>query len=152
MVELDLSNSKNFRLTNEVNFCEHVVLHKSWFQKSVIFCFFRNEYHVAICIIFPYHSTLHGCFWLCCSGKLIFVFFRNYIKLAMLAFSYCFIVKSKIYSAKSLPQVGIEPVTLGLWDLLWYTLHAFPTELTWQVLIWGLFNFTCVSTPVDYWA
>ena len=41
------------------------------------------------------------------------VFFSNYTKLVDLAFLYCFVVKSKIKSAKSLPIICIEPATLG---------------------------------------
>ena len=37
-----------------------------------------------------------------------FEFSLNYTKLAMLAFLYCFVMKSKIISAKYLPPVGIE--------------------------------------------
>ena len=36
-------------------------------------------------------------------------FSRNYTKLAMLSFLYCFIVKGKLISAKILPPVGFEP-------------------------------------------
>ena len=35
----------------------------------------------------------------------------NYTKLAMLSFLYCFVVKRKIYVAKSLPPLGFEPAT-----------------------------------------
>ena len=42
----------------------------------------------------------------------------NCTKLADLAFLYCFVVKSNINSAKSLPQMGIECATLGLWHPL----------------------------------
>ena len=33
-------------------------------------------------------------------------------KLALLSFLYCFVVKGKLISAKSLPPMGIEPATL----------------------------------------
>ena len=39
-------------------------------------------------------------------------FFHKYTKLAMLSILYCFIVKGKLISAKSLPPVRIEPATL----------------------------------------
>ena len=38
-------------------------------------------------------------------------FSRNYTKLVMLSFLYCFVVKGKLISAKSLPPVGFEPAT-----------------------------------------
>ena len=61
----------------------------------------------------------------------------NYTKLANLAFLYCLVVKCKINSAKSLPLMGIEPATLGLWHILCLHFHALTTELTWQVLMEG---------------
>ena len=63
------------------------------------------------------------------------VFFRNYTKLAMLVFLYCFVVKSKINSTKSLPPMGIEPVDPRGTPVIHS--HTFPTELTWKVLIEG---------------
>ena len=56
--------------------------------------------------------------------------FRNYTKLAMLAFLYWFLVKSKINLSKKFTCKGIEPESLGLWHLLHLHFHAFPTELT----------------------
>ena len=41
--------------------------------------------------------------------NLPFEFSGNYTKLAMLSFLYCFVVKGKLISAKSLPSVEIEP-------------------------------------------
>ena len=55
-------------------------------------------------------------------------------------FFYCFIVKCKINSAKSLTPIGIEPATLGLWHLLCLHSHALTTELSYQVLIEGYFT------------
>ena len=46
------------------------------------------------------------------------MFSCNCTKLADLVFLYCFVVKSKINSAKSLPAMGIETATLGLWHPL----------------------------------
>ena len=42
--------------------------------------------------------------------------------LAMLSFCIAYVKKSKIISVKKLPPVGIEPGTLGFWDLLYCTL------------------------------
>ena len=50
-------------------------------------------------------------------------FFHDYTKLADLAFLHCFVVKNKINSAKSLPPIGIELATLGLWHPL--CLHSY---------------------------
>ena len=50
----------------------------------------------------------------------------------MLPFLYCFVVKSKLISVKSLPLVGIEPATLGP---QYFQSHAYPTVLIPQVLI-----------------
>ena len=41
-------------------------------------------------------------------------FSRNYTKLAMLSFLYCFVVKGKLISAKSFPPVGFKPATQHL--------------------------------------
>ena len=41
-----------------------------------------------------------------------FEFTGKYTKLTMLSFLYCFVVRGKLISAKSLPPVGIEPATL----------------------------------------
>ena len=90
-------------------------------------------------------------FWTFTSLPQPSVFFSNYTTLAMLAILYCFVVKSKINSAKRLPPIGIEPVTQGLCDLLWYTLMP-----SWLILTnvtnvnWGILNFTCVGAPIYY--
>ena len=55
----------------------------------------------------------------------------------MLSFCFAYTVKSKIISVKKLPPEGIEPVSIGLWDLLCVHSHALLTELTWRVLIEG---------------
>ena len=60
------------------------------------------------------------------------MFFCNYTKLVMLAFLYCFVVKNKIKSVKSLPPVGIDPGTVAP-----LVFALFPPELTSQVLIEG---------------
>ena len=53
------------------------------------------------------------------------VFFRNYTKLADLAFLCWFVVKSKINSTKRLSPMGIEAATLGLRHLLCSHSHVF---------------------------
>ena len=63
-------------------------------------------------------------------------FYRNYTKLSGLAFLYCSIVKCNINSAKSLPPMGIESATLGLWHLICVRSQAL-TRFTWQVLFEG---------------
>ena len=42
-----------------------------------------------------------------------------------------------VITFKKLPPAGIEPETLGFWDLFVLHSHAFLTKLTWQVLIEG---------------
>ena len=68
---------------------------------------------------------------------------RNYTKLAILAFLYCSVVKSKVISA-----VGIEPWTLGLWQLSCSHSYAFPTELTSFPLIQS--SFVKLTKPVTH--
>ena len=53
-----------------------------------------------------------------------------------LAFSYCFLVKSKINSAKSLLSMGIELATLGLWYLLCFDNLINLTLLVSAWLLW----------------
>ena len=55
--------------------------------------------------------------------------------------------KSQINSAQSLPPVGIHPGTLG--RLVIHSL-AFLTELTWQSVNCGIFNFTFVCALIDF--
>ena len=55
-------------------------------------------------------SLLHQALYVICS--LLIEFSHKYTKLAMLTFLYCFIVKGKLISVKSLPSVGTEPATL----------------------------------------
>ena len=52
----------------------------------------------------------------------------------MLSFLYCFVVKGKLISAKSLPPVGIEPATSTPW---YFHPHTYPSVLIPQVLIEG---------------
>ena len=41
----------------------------------------------------------------------VFEFSRNYTKLTVLSFLYCFVVKGNLISAKCFPPVGFEPAT-----------------------------------------
>ena len=52
----------------------------------------------------------------------------------MLSFLYCFVVKGKLFSAKNLPPVGIEPVTLRP---QYFQSHAYPSVLIPVVIIEG---------------
>ena len=52
----------------------------------------------------------------------------------MLLFLYRFVVKGKLISAKSLPQVGFEPATPTSW---YFHPNAYPSVLDPQVLIKG---------------
>ena len=68
----------------------------------------------------------------------IIVFFRNYTKLADLAFLFYFVSKSKINSSKKFTSnwdCTCNPRTVTPHVFIYF--HALTTELTWQVLIEG---------------
>ena len=75
--------------------------------------------------------------------------FRTYTTLAMLTFLYCFIVKSKITSAISLPPVGIEPgtrkkmTTIGGHQLSLLIAYFTNLDITTENIMKSLVESTC---------